>query len=758
MTATLSAFALRLADFYLVATVFLLATATVMVALRQPARRLGAASAGLAGLVLLAALAVLPFWPRVPVGRLYAAVHSSAETGTAVAGPAEPLADPAADEAEEWLLDEGARERKAAELPAIPAMPPEDATGPGFGIELSDRVLAGLAGLFLAGAGGLAIWLLRGAVQAARLTARSWAAPPWLQAELNRLMGTERCLARLRLSQDITSAVALGVWRPTILLPAALAEEAGQTQLRAVLAHEWAHIRHGDLGRLAVSRWLFVLLFAHPVYWWLRRALRQDQELLADAVAVAGSGLSTADYAEVLVGWARRSASRAALAAAALGIWERPSQLTRRIAMLLDERFHVEAGTTRRWRYGVLIAAGLAAVGLSVLTLTAERPVRAAEQAAPQAAPAGAEQPDDAAGRLNPSERAIAAALNWLARHQAEEGRWSFEHAAACKDSTCTGLGNAKSDSAATAAALLAFLAAGQTHQTKGPYQKAIERGSQWLVQRQAADGNLAGSGAAGPKMYAHGMAALALCEAYGMSGDKQLAGPAQKAVDYIEWAQNPQTGGWRYLPGQEGDTSVLGWQVLALKSAKLAGLAVKPATFDGAQKYLKTVAQGERGGKFSYVPGSGPSLTMTAVGLLSSQCLGAKPADPAVAEGVQFLMTVLPDAEKRRDSYHWFFTTQVLHRKSGPDWDAWNRPLRGTLIETQVKDGCAAGSWDPDQPAKEIWGPQGGRLMVTALSALALETYYRYLPIYTSDQSQAKPATGTPKTPRQAKDSHLEK
>nr|MCU0982281.1 hypothetical protein [Pirellulaceae bacterium] len=152
MTATLSAFALRLADFYLVATVFLLATAAVMVALRQPARRLGAASAGLAGLVLLAALAVLPFWPRVPVGRLYAAVPSSAETVTAVAGPAEPLADPAADEAEEWLHDEGPRERRAAELPWISAMPTEDANRLSFGFELSDRVLAWLAGLFLAGA------------------------------------------------------------------------------------------------------------------------------------------------------------------------------------------------------------------------------------------------------------------------------------------------------------------------------------------------------------------------------------------------------------------------------------------------------------------------------------------------------------------------------------------------------------------------------------------------------------------------------
>ncbi len=71
--------------------------------------------------------------------------------------------------------------------------------------------------------------------------------------------------------------------------------------------------------------------------------------------------------------------------------------------------------------------------------------------------------------------------------------------------------------------------------------------------------------------MYAQGIATLALCEAYAMTGDDTLRPFAQKAVDFIVYAQNPNTGGWRYFPGQPGDTTVLGWQLMALRSARMA-------------------------------------------------------------------------------------------------------------------------------------------------------------------------------------------
>ncbi len=332
-------------------------------------------------------------------------------------------------------------------------------------------------------------------------------------------------------------------------------------------------------------------------------------------------------------------------------------------------------------------------------------------------------------GGTRQSERAVAAALNWIARHQSPNGSWSLqEYNRQCTDPTCTGPGTAKADAGATALGLLPFLAAGQTHRTKGPYQQTIYRGLYWLMQNQKPDGNLA-AGAASP-MYSHGLATITLCEAYGLSKDDVIRRAASAAVRFIENAQHPRTGGWRYNPGEEGDTSVVGWQVMALKSAQMAGLSVSPRAFEGAKTWLKSCSKGNYGGNFSYQPENPATPTMTSVGLLCWQYMGAKPDEPMMQEGLATLLRHLPN-NNARDMYYWYYATQVLHNVPGPDWDKWNRQMRRVLIETQCKDGCAAGSWDPDKPTRDRWGDAGGRLYVTSLAALTLEVYYRYLPLY---------------------------
>ncbi len=104
------------------------------------------------------------------------------------------------------------------------------------------------------------------------------------------------------------------------------------------------------------------------------------------------------------------------------------------------------------------------------------------------------------------------------------------------------------------------------------------------------------------------------------------------------------------------------------------------------------------------------------------------------------YLMGHLPNI-KSRDTYYWYYATQVMHNVPGPEWDTWNRQMRRVLIESQVKEGCAAGSWDPARPTPDRWREQGGRLMVTSLACLTLEVYYRYLPLYKldADDSQDK-------------------
>ena len=120
----------------------------------------------------------------------------------------------------------------------------------------------------------------------------------------------------------------------------------------------------------------------------------------------------------------------------------------------------------------------------------------------------------------------------------------------------------------------------------------------------------------------------------------------------------------------------------------------------------------------------------MTAVGVLCSQYLHAGKSDPVVVGGVQYLMANLPD-ESSRNFYYWYYASQVLHNMYDQDWDTWNRRMREILVREQVRTPAALGSWDPEKPVRDAWGPNGGRVMMTSFAALTLEVYYRYLPLY---------------------------
>ncbi len=332
------------------------------------------------------------------------------------------------------------------------------------------------------------------------------------------------------------------------------------------------------------------------------------------------------------------------------------------------------------------------------------------------------------------TEYAVRLALEWLARHQSSEGNWSFkDYKSRCSDASCSGPGIVDADAAATAMGLLPFLAHGETHKTAGKHARVVANGLIWLVRHQKPDGDL--SAGAASQMYAHALATIALCEAYGMTGDKHVGTAAQAAVGFIEAAQNRQTGGWRYHPGEEGDTSVVGWQVMALKSAEMAGLKVDHASLELAARFLDSVAKGYHGGQYSYQPGGDATPTMTAVGLLCRQYLGAKRDDPLMTDGTQYLLAHLPEPGFH-NLYYWYYASLVMHNIYYQPWDTWNRKMKRLLVQSQDVDAhcCARGSWDPNGPVKDQWGGHGGRLMMTSLSALTLEVYYRYLPLYALD------------------------
>ncbi len=326
------------------------------------------------------------------------------------------------------------------------------------------------------------------------------------------------------------------------------------------------------------------------------------------------------------------------------------------------------------------------------------------------------------------SEDAVERGLIWLALNQYPDGHWSIDDFPG-EPTADIGQGSFRADSAATGLALLAYLGAGYTHQS-GKYQDVVNRGVTWLLKRQKPDGDLFADESEFVWFYSHGMASIALCEAYGLTKDAALKEPAQKALDFIVDSQHPEFGGWRYRPKFESDTSVSGWQLMALKSGEMSGLTVPKDAYARVGKWLDSVQSKTSAGQFSYHPSRDVSPTMTAEGLLMRQYLGAKRDDAQLIAGANFLQTRLPDSGQR-DSYYWYYATQVMFHMQGAHWSAWNHSLRDSLVETQTQEGAFSGSWDPARPTPEKWSGAGGRHYVTCLNLLMLEVYYRHLPLY---------------------------
>lgn len=334
------------------------------------------------------------------------------------------------------------------------------------------------------------------------------------------------------------------------------------------------------------------------------------------------------------------------------------------------------------------------------------------------------------------SEKAVEAGLDWLARHQLKDGHWSMDPRGACVGAGCPANGHVDSDVAATGLALLPMLGAGHSHLAKGRYQATVRRGLDWLLEVQQSTGEVFTGSNGQTRMYSHAIATMTLCEAYGITHDKALKEPAERAVRFLAAAQDPHGGGWRYQPGEAGDTSVLGWQMLAIRSARLAGLDVPKEVFRNAEKYLDSAATDSGKTLYTYQPGGPSNPVMTAEALLVRQYLGWPRETPALSKGVKHVSEhLLKDRE--RNIYYWYYATQLLHNMQNVAWNEWNPRVRGYLIKTQVNGtGCSRGSWDPGRPTPDRWGTQAGRHYLTALSVLTLEVYYRYLPLYKAGDS----------------------
>jgi hypothetical protein len=332
-------------------------------------------------------------------------------------------------------------------------------------------------------------------------------------------------------------------------------------------------------------------------------------------------------------------------------------------------------------------------------------------------------------GATPASEAAVEAGLKWLATHQREDGSWSLQHTHAECGDACLPNSSMDCSTAATGLALLCFLGAGHSH-AEGDYQQEVQRGLDWLV-TQSREGDLRTSldhvvPEGRSAMYAHGIASMALCEAYGMTLDRTLIRPCKESIDFIAESQDPNGGGWRYSPGEPGDTSVVGWQVMALVSARMSGLKVPDDVRERVIRFLQSVHLPSTG-EFGYTGKGRGTVATTAIGNLCALYLHSS-IDRVSLQRVDRLLG-LQDPKSNND-YANYYVSLVLHHLGGEHWRVWNAACRDTLVTTQVRFGHAAGSWDPTSN----WGRSGGRLYSTCMNVLTLEVYYRHLPLYADD------------------------
>jgi hypothetical protein len=354
------------------------------------------------------------------------------------------------------------------------------------------------------------------------------------------------------------------------------------------------------------------------------------------------------------------------------------------------------------------------------------------------------------------TEQAVRGALEFLAKSQSPDGSWNAQAYGAGQRAVAPSVEalyradtGKFADTAMTGLALLAFLGAGHTHNDGGPYAACVHRGLSYLCQQQFPSGDLSGRNQIGQqptvryaRMYSHGIAAIALAEAYALTQDQDLLVPVKSAVDYSLKAMNPRTGGWRYDFASEdpGDTSQFGWQAMLLNSASVSNAAPLGGHHRVLlQRFLDSVSTGKYGGLAVYRNLNPPlrpaseqaSVAMTAEAFAMRTMLGLPMSAQATLEAKQMLLSQLPGSSEP-NFYYWYYATLALFQSQphSEAWTLWNQSIKRELLATQVSQGDDAGSWDP----RCIWGGHGGRIYTTALGCMCLEVYYRYLPLYQSD------------------------
>jgi hypothetical protein len=296
---------------------------------------------------------------------------------------------------------------------------------------------------------------------------------------------------------------------------------------------------------------------------------------------------------------------------------------------------------------------------------------------------------------------------------------------------------------ACTGFALLAFLGYGESEKV-GLHKENVRRAVAWLKSKQEANGAIVDptdDGAHHRKGgYPIAISTMALVEAAGMSNIQETRQAAQRCVnscvDIHQQGDGYERLGWRYAPKTDGDLSVSGWFIFALKSAKIAGLHVEASAFDGMRKFLEAVEVREAGTdngygpvvRYKYMPNAehaNAAHRLTAIGALARLFMGARPEE--LHGSVEWFLSkggypAWGGNGEKVDLYYWYYASMTTFQEDPEIFKKWSVALMDALIPNQRRENDEKGSWDPVGDYSSEWG----RVGQTALSALCLEVYYR--------------------------------
>jgi hypothetical protein len=313
-------------------------------------------------------------------------------------------------------------------------------------------------------------------------------------------------------------------------------------------------------------------------------------------------------------------------------------------------------------------------------------------------------------------DEAISRALVFLQKMQEPDGAWSAQGGR---------------NPAITSLSVMAFLAAGHVP-GEGPYGNTVEKGVRWVLRVQQPNGLFAANH--NHEMYHHGICTLMLAEVAGMTEGPlalEVKGRLEKAVALILRAQRRagiHRGGWRYtVGGMDGDMSVTGWQLLALRAAKNLGCDVPAERIDMAVQYVKRCRDPRTGG-FCYMPGGGLTIPCTGTGILCLEVCGKgqhRTRDALQAGSV--LLAHPPAWNGPHFCYSVYYCSQAMFQLGNNYWSFFRPKLHKVLLDSQQANGC----WQ----ANDGYGPNYS----TAMAVLALAVEYRFLPIYQRGEEDDK-------------------